>query len=142
MLALTGVKSYLPNSFPIETVYFTNSVIGCQNKRSGSYCYLWCYRLIMIVQLIEQGQVVILIGSIIKDSRPFYWILLKEANLFTTLFTLSFHCCFGDGLLISSSILPKSYFHKICLISINQLLDFIVLTVAFQWNFPADDTHY
>ena len=33
------------------------------------------------VQLIEQGQVVIPTGSMIKGSRHFYWILLKEANL-------------------------------------------------------------
>ena len=36
----------------------------------------------MSAQLIEQGQVVILTGSIIKGRRPFYWILLKEANLY------------------------------------------------------------
>ena len=36
----------------------------------------------MIVQLIEQGQVVIPVGSMIKGSRPFYRILLKEVNLF------------------------------------------------------------
>ena len=35
----------------------------------------------MIVQL-EQGQAVIPTGSLVKGSRPFYWILLKEANLF------------------------------------------------------------
>ena len=36
----------------------------------------------MIVKFIEHGLVVIPIGSImIKGSRPFYWILLKEANL-------------------------------------------------------------
>ena len=32
--------------------------------------------------LIEQGQVVIPTGSMIKGSRPFYWILIKEANLY------------------------------------------------------------
>ena len=37
---------------------------------------------IIIVQLIEQGQVVIPTGPMIKGSRPFYWTLLKEANLF------------------------------------------------------------
>ena len=42
----------------------------------------WCYWLIMIVQLIEQGQVVSRTGPMIKDSGPFYWILLKEVNLF------------------------------------------------------------
>ena len=30
---------------------------------------------------IEQGQVVVPTGPMIKGSRPFYWILLKEANL-------------------------------------------------------------
>ena len=35
----------------------------------------------MIVQLIEQGEVIISTGSMIKCSRPFYWILLKEVNL-------------------------------------------------------------
>ena len=35
----------------------------------------------MIVQLIEQGQVVIPTRSMIKRSGPFYWILLKEVNL-------------------------------------------------------------
>ena len=40
----------------------------------------------MIVHLIEKGQVVIPIGSMIKCSRPFYWILLKETDLsFTVL---------------------------------------------------------
>ena len=34
------------------------------------------------MQLIEQGQVVIPTGPMIKGGRPFYWILLKEANLF------------------------------------------------------------
>ena len=33
------------------------------------------------MQLIEHGQVVIPTGPMIKGSRPFYWILLKEANL-------------------------------------------------------------
>ena len=37
---------------------------------------------IIIVQLIEHGQEVIPIGQMIKSSRPFYWILLKEANLY------------------------------------------------------------
>ena len=37
--------------------------------------------MIIIVQLIEQGQVVIPTGLMIKGSGPFYWILLKEANL-------------------------------------------------------------
>ena len=49
-------------------------------------------------------------------------IIISFQYLFTTLLTVSFHCCFGDGLLISSSILPKSYFHRIFLTSINQLL--------------------
>ena len=40
----------------------------------------------IVVQLIEQGQVVIPTVPMIKGStcRPFYWILLKEANLFST----------------------------------------------------------
>ena len=37
--------------------------------------------IIIILQLIEQGQVTILRRPMIKGSRPFYWILLKEANL-------------------------------------------------------------
>ena len=41
----------------------------------------------MIVELIEQGQVVTPTRSMIKGSRPFYWILLKEANLFLFAFT-------------------------------------------------------
>ena len=35
------------------------------------------------MQLIEQGQVVIPTRPMIKGSRPFYWILLKEANLYS-----------------------------------------------------------
>ena len=42
----------------------------------------------MIVQL-EQGQVVIPTGSKIKGSRTFYWILLKETNLYNTVFKLT-----------------------------------------------------
>ena len=40
---------------------------AAEKKRSGLCCYLWCYWLIMIVQVIEQGQVVILTGSIINS---------------------------------------------------------------------------
>ena len=41
------------------------------------------YWLIMIVNSIENGLVVIPTGSIIiKGSRPFSWILLKEANMY------------------------------------------------------------
>ena len=36
----------------------------------------------IIVHLIEQGQVVIPTAPMFKSSRPFYWILLKEANLY------------------------------------------------------------
>ena len=43
-----------------DTVDSSNGVIGCQ-KRSG----LRCYWIIMIVQLIEQGQVVIPTGSMV-----------------------------------------------------------------------------
>ena len=38
----------------------------------------WCYWLIMIVQLIEEVQVVIPTGAMIKGSKTFYWILLKK----------------------------------------------------------------
>ena len=86
MLALTGVKSYFPNSFPLLQVkpFILPTVsLVAEKKHSGLCCYLWCYRPIMIVQLmIEQGQVIILTVSIVKGRRPFYWILLKEANLY------------------------------------------------------------
>ena len=55
---------------------------GVTTFRVTVYCYLWCYWLIMTVQLIERGQVVIPTRPVIKCSRPFYLILLKEANLF------------------------------------------------------------
>ena len=55
--------------------------LAAEKKRSGLCCYLWRYLLIMIVQWIQQGQLVIPTGSIIRGNIPFYWILLKEANL-------------------------------------------------------------
>ena len=71
MLALSGVKLYCPNSFPLLQIF-----LAADKKPSGLCCYLWCYWLIMIVQFIEQGQVVIpTAGSMIKGRRPFYWIL-------------------------------------------------------------------
>ena len=85
MLALTGVKLYFPNSCPLLQVkpFILPTVsLAAKKKRSVLYCDLWCYGLIMIVQLIEQGQVVSPTGSMIKGNRPFYWILLKEANLY------------------------------------------------------------
>ena len=39
------------------------------------------------MQLIERGQVVIPSGSMIKSSGPFYWIMLKEANLWISVLT-------------------------------------------------------
>ena len=44
----------------------------------------------IIVQLIEQGQVEIPTRLLIKGSRPFYWILLKEANLYKYLIWVMF----------------------------------------------------
>ena len=83
MLALTGVKSYSPNSFPL--LQMTPLILRChwlqKKTRSGLCRYLWCIRLIMIVQLIERGPVVIPTGPMIKDSRYFSWILLKEAKV-------------------------------------------------------------
>ena len=84
MLALTGVKLYSQNPFPLlqmTPLILPSVTLTAENKRSRLCCYLWCFWLIMIVQIIEQGQVVIQTGSMIKGSRPFYWILLKEANL-------------------------------------------------------------
>ena len=49
-----------------DTVDSTNGVSLAAEKSAGLCCYLWCYWLIMIVQLIEQGQVVITTGSMIK----------------------------------------------------------------------------
>ena len=105
MLELTGVNIIFSKFVPIvanDTVDSTNGVIGCRKNVQGykqntlvpgiaficqevldlnmAGTYIWCYRLIMIVRLIEQGQVIIPTGLMIKGSRPFYWILLKEAN--------------------------------------------------------------
>ena len=84
MVVFTGVKLYSLNSFPllqmIPLILPTVS-LAAEKKSKGFCCYLWCNWLIMIVQFIEQGQVVLPTGSMIKGSRPFYWILLKEANL-------------------------------------------------------------
>ena len=58
MLELTGVKLYFPNSFPLlqMTPFILPMVpLAAEKKRSGLCCYLWCFWLIMIVQLIEQG---------------------------------------------------------------------------------------
>ena len=60
----------------------------------------------MTVQL-EQGHIVLPTGSMIKGSRPFYWILLKEANLYY--FSFSSVCVvewppFGKKLLTRSKI--------------------------------------
>ena len=84
MLALTRVKLYSPNSFPWlqMTPLILPTVSMAAKKRPGLCSYLLCHWLIMIVQLIEQGQVVITTGSIINGSRPFYWILFKEVNLY------------------------------------------------------------
>ena len=49
--------------------------------------------------MIEQGQVAIATGSMIKGSRPFYWILLKEANLCLPVF-LSFFPIFVSKAMI------------------------------------------
>ena len=81
MLTFTG---YFPNSFPLLQVkpfILLTVSLAAEKNRQGLYCNPWCYWLIMRVQLIEQGQVVIPTGSMVKGSRPFYWILLKEANL-------------------------------------------------------------
>ena len=76
MQALTGVKLYSQNSFPLLQILPKVSLASC--------CYLWGYMLIMIVKLIEQGLVVHVIptGSMIKGSKNFYSILLKEDNLY------------------------------------------------------------
>ena len=85
MLALTGVKSYYPNSFPLlqmtPLILRTVPLAAKKNTRSGLCRYLWYIWLIMIVQLIERGPVVIPTGPMIKDSRHFSWILLKEAKV-------------------------------------------------------------
>ena len=62
-----------------DTVDSTNGVTGCRKNVHG-YVVTYCYWLLIFVQL-EQGQVVIPTGSMIKGSRPFYWIPLKLANL-------------------------------------------------------------
>ena len=82
MLTLTEVKLYSPNSFQFlqMTPWILLTVhLAAEKKRSALCCYmyLWCYWLILIVQLIEHGQVVIPTGSVIKGSIPFYWVLLK-----------------------------------------------------------------
>ena len=65
-----------------------------------------------------------------RDLYRIAWALIISFQCsFTTLFTLFFHCCFGNGLLISSSILPKSYFHRTFLTSMKQLLELIDLTL-------------
>ena len=84
MLALIGVKLYSPNSIQLlqMTPLILPTVSMAAEKRSGLCSYLLCYWLIMIMQLIGQCQVVITTGSMINGSRPFYWILLNEANLY------------------------------------------------------------
>ena len=74
--ALTGVKLYSQNSFPLLQILPKVSLASC--------CYFCGYRLIMIVKLIEQCLVVRVIptGSMIKGSIHFYWILFKEDNLY------------------------------------------------------------
>ena len=62
MLELTGVKLYSPNSFPLlQMIPFILPTVSLatEKKRSGLCYYLRCYWLIMIMQLIEQGQVII-----------------------------------------------------------------------------------
>ena len=88
ILAFTGVKLHSPNSFPLLqiTPLILPPVSSAAEKCLGLYCYLWCYCVIIIVRLIEQGQIVIATGSMIKGSTAFYWILLKEANLYYTRF--------------------------------------------------------
>ena len=71
VLALTGVKSYFPNSFPSVSLVAEKTfrimlftlVLSANNDH---------------VHLIEQGQLVILSGSIIKGSRPFYFNFLDR----------------------------------------------------------------
>ena len=78
MLALTEVKLFSPNLFPL--LQMTPLIIPTVSLVAEKKFMVWCYWLLMIVHLIEQGQIVIPTGSMIKGSRPFYWILLKEAN--------------------------------------------------------------
>ena len=70
MLALTGVKSYFPNSFPLWQVkpFILPTVSLVAEKNVQDYVVTFG----AIGQFIEQGQLVILKGSIIKGSRPFY----------------------------------------------------------------------
>ena len=85
MLALTGVK-LISKFVPIvanDTVDSINGVIGCRKTT---------FRVMLLPMVLlanndcaidRTGSRVIPTGSMIKVSRPFYWILLKEANLYT-----------------------------------------------------------
>ena len=84
---LTGVKLYSPNFFPLLqiTPFILPTMSMAPEKNVQGYVVTFgaIGQIIMIVKLIEHVIVVIPTGSIImlKGSRPFYWILFKEANL-------------------------------------------------------------
>ena len=60
MLALTGVKLYSPISFPLlQMIPFILPTVSLAAEKTVQGYDIWCYWLIMIAQLIEQGQVTI-----------------------------------------------------------------------------------
>ena len=111
MLALTGVKSYFPNSFPLLQVKpFILLTVSLVAEKKNVQDYVVTFG--VIGQFKEQGQLVILKGSIFKGSRPFYWILLKATNLNDFVFYI----------IVKSLILARSVDIQPCFITVFKLI--------------------